>query len=224
MKRALVFGGLSPFGFFLSQELLEREWYVTSVSSAQTPHEKEIEDGRELCLGRNALFQVGKEEPEAAVYTCYFFVDTVRSDVGECRRNKDKLKKILVPGIKPAKQSVILLSSVDAFEKDVPPSSKDASPYPLTAEGRAARDMELFFVNELQCARLARSLIFRTQLNLLEGPKRVKRAAGLMADLAGTDFSGLNIVSLSDGLESDEPDYQRIRRMIGQKIKRGENQ
>jgi nucleoside-diphosphate-sugar epimerase len=217
MEAALVFGGLSPTGFSLSKELLGEGVRVISVSSAVTEEEKEREEENELFLGRNALFRNARNK-DWSEEAHLILADTIRI-------NSDKLKalqsKINVQ-LKNTHQSqkILFLSSLEVCGPLPIGTDEKRAAHPDSALGKAANEMELFFIQRLREMKKTAAVIFRTDLNLLSDRKGSEIIAALISGLIDMDHKGLDIVHFKKGLESNAPINDELRHLLPDKYKK----
>ncbi|WP_332237543.1 hypothetical protein [Sporolactobacillus sp. KGMB 08714] len=218
MERALIFGGLSPQGFPLSEILLEKGLQVVSLSTALNEDERQSEDERELFLGRNALFQIEKAAPEAFDYL--FLTDMIRPSPKSNARLKEKWIKMFLPHPPAVPKSSVLLSSLEICGGNEGRRSESMPVHPRTALGKAADEMESYFAGRLGKAGDVQTVIFRTDLGNFTDRRKGRRTAELMAELAFADFPGsrLEVIHFTDDLQGDPASNRKIKTILRGKI------
>lgn len=217
MERALIFGGLSPCGFPLSEILLEKGLQVVSLSSALNEDEKSQEDDRELFLGRHSFFRIEKtisQEP----FDYLFLADTIRTHVDESLRLKEQWKEMFSPYRLSGPKSLVFLSSLEICGGNAERLSEKEPVHPLTALGKIADEMEVCFVNERRRIRNVRAVIFRTDLKDFADRKKGRRIAELMSELAFADYRGLEVFHFIDERMEDPQSNRKIRSFLRGKV------
>lgn len=216
MEQALIFGGLSPFGFPISERLLEEGVYVMSVSSAVSTKEVEQEEENEFFLGRNVLFRSERQKGENS-FGGMVIADTFRLDSERNKVLKDKIRNTLASST--SIHNLLFLSSLEVLgESDA--SLRDKVPvHPVSAIGNAANKMELFFVHLLREIRRKEAIIFRTDLNLLADRKKGKSIAALINGLLEIDHEGLDVVHYKSGQQPDAQVNEKIRGLLPDRYK-----
>ncbi|MET1248112.1 hypothetical protein ABWW58_04880 [Sporolactobacillus sp. STCC-11] len=216
MEAALVFGGLSPTGFPLSKGLLGEGVRVISISSAVTAEEKACEEENELFLGRNALFQHARTK-DWSEESHLVLADTIRTNSDELKALKSKISSQL--NHTHQSQKVLFLSSLEVCGSLSNETDEKRAEHPDSALGKAANEMELFFVHRLREMKKKAAVIFRTDLNLLSSQKGSEIIAALISGLIDMDHKGLDIVHFKNG-ESNAPINDELRHLLPDQYKK----
>lgn len=216
MEAALVFGGLSTTGFPLSKGLLGEGVQVISISSAVTAEEKECEEANELFLGRNALFQHARNK-DWSEEAHLILADTIRMNPDELKVLKSKISVQLNNAHQS--QKILFLSSLEVCGPLSNETDEKRAAHPDSALGKAANEMELFFVQRLHEMKKKAAVIFRTDLDLLSNQKGSEIIAALISGLIDMDHKGLDIVHFKNG-ESNAPINDELRHLLPEKYKK----
>ncbi|WP_139693977.1 hypothetical protein [Sporolactobacillus terrae] len=207
MQETVVFGGLSPAGFSLSEALLNAGNQVLSISSAVSKKEKEKEENNELYLGRNALFHHVHEAFDQCEGKPLIFADTFRIDPKYNRALQEKLT-LFLKTVQPFKR-LIFISSIEPVQEQ-----NDYSKLQPVAGSKAADDTEAFFIQVLKEIGQNDALIFRTDLNELMATKGIESAAGLFLGLIEAKHDGLDVVAYSSKAGADAPVNSGMRHLL----------
>lgn len=217
MERALIFGGLSPQGFPLSEVLMEKGLQVISLSTALNEDEKQSEEEREFFLGRNSLFRVVKAVP-AEPFDYLFLADTIRTSPADKIRLKERWNRMFFPYKLAGTKSFVFLSSLEICGGEEGRLSETMSAHPRTAIGKAADEMEACFARELSRAGDVKAVIFRTDLENFADRRKGRRIAELMSELAFADFPGLEVIHFIDGPEGETTLNRKIKAILRGKV------
>ncbi|MCL1631052.1 hypothetical protein M3N64_03710 [Sporolactobacillus sp. CPB3-1] len=209
MDQVLIFGGLSDVGFPLSQHLLDCGVFTGSLSSAVTEEERKHEEDHELFLGRHALF-CPERKVQSHTFTHLILADTLRLEQDKNELLKRRLNKLIANA--RDFRSILFLSSLD-----VQAASADAlsgTPHPETESGKAANEMELFFVERLRQIKRKEALIFRIDLKMLSEQDSSKKMAHLIAGLMSENHTGLDVVCYQKRSDLHDPVNEKLRRLL----------
>ncbi|MCO7126683.1 hypothetical protein NIE88_13000 [Sporolactobacillus shoreicorticis] len=217
MEEALVFGGLSSIGFFLTERLLDAGIRVYSISSATSEEEKDREEENELFLGRNALFQCERDE-QRAEGTYLILADTFRINRESNDRLKKRIRRLFVN--LPQMQRVLFLSSLEVCGERAEETWMKSPAHPISARGKAANEMELFFVNLLRKIKRKEAVIFRTDLNLISERADGEVIAALIIGLMKKDHEGLDAVHFKKGLDPNAAINKKLSSLLPQDYKK----
>ncbi|MFT8312575.1 MAG: hypothetical protein ABF629_15570 [Sporolactobacillus sp.] len=211
MEEAMVFGGLSSIGFLLTERLLEAGVVVYSISSAVTDEEKDREEENELFLGRNALFHNDRDKPRS-VAKHLILADTFRMKQESNDELKKKMGHLLTDS--PQCQRVLFLSSLEVCGQHVDKKGKRRAACPTSVRGRAANEMELFFINLLHESKRKEAIILRTDLNLISDKCDGEIIAALINGLMEQEHEGLDVVHFKKGLDSNDAINEKLRSLL----------
>ncbi|RYM01776.1 hypothetical protein EWH99_11900 [Sporolactobacillus sp. THM7-7] len=215
MKQVLVFGGLSSWGFSLSEVLLEKGVKVVSISSAINDRERKQEEEREFFLGRNAFFHRADSLPEGSM-DGLILADTFRVQETENKQLKKKMRFVLRSCARPGAGAFVFMSSTAIYGESGRFSEKYPV-HPLSAEGKAADVMESLFVQELLKMKQVKAVIFRIDFSD-DTEERKRRIADLTSELAFTAHQGLEVVHYIDRKDVAPSTNQKIRRLLGDRF------
>ncbi|WP_100487467.1 hypothetical protein [Sporolactobacillus pectinivorans] len=213
MNRIIVFGGLSAYGFSLSEALMERGNTVITLSSALNLAEKAKEEERRLFLGRNALFQTG-----AASVSCeaFFLVDTFRARDSEKQQMKSKLSRLSNSAAWASARLAVLLSTLEIYGAGSGRFPETAAVCPETEVGKMALETEHCFSSKCVKRPGIRAAIFRTDISRLKA--RRAREAVLMAELATAPFEGLEIFNFYADAQPGDKCNQKLSHLMHEKF------
>ncbi|RYL95606.1 hypothetical protein EWI07_00035 [Sporolactobacillus sp. THM7-4] len=215
MEQALIFGGLSLWGFPLSELLLDKGLNVVSLSSALNEEEKDKEEERSLFLGRNACFHYTEDIVETA-FDSIFFADTIRTNQTEKMCLTEKLRRVFTLKSAADTRSFVFLSSTAIYDGQGKRLSETIPVHPVTDEGKAADEMESVFIQELlKLGKVKSASIFRADLTETDDPKDRRRIAEFMSELALSDHGGLEVVHYIARPGTDPESNDKIRKLLG---------
>lgn len=238
MEQSLVFGGLSPIGFQICEQLLGEGISVQSCSSAVNDLERQFEEEQALFLGRNALFHhydaSSPPLPFEAPAGRLFFVDVIKSNAREQELVKERVKNIFDCLPQDKSYSLNILSSLAVYGQVPGPVTEETPSRPDTLTGRLADEMETFFIERL-LSRRGRSLNTNAVILRLGGLETERegaeepgvygkidahKAARLMIAAASIRHDGLEVLQFCDiGGSAGKEDEHSERRFSNQKIK-----
>ncbi|TGA97106.1 NAD(P)-dependent oxidoreductase [Sporolactobacillus shoreae] len=215
MKQVIVFGGLSAYGFPISEALAEKGNTVISISSALNSKEKAEEDERALFLGRNALFRT-VDHPKNPIREAFCIADSFRRDESANRQLKAKLKPMLDAVAGSSKEPAIFLSTLEVYDPNSVYRGEKRVVRPITDAGKRAAQMEQFFCSACRDRARNKAAIFRTDLSQMK--TRGSHTALLMAELIAAPFIGLQIFNYDGGSKSGEGCNQKLKDLFHEKF------
>lgn len=215
MNQVIVFGGLSVYGFPLSEALIENGNTVISISSALNLRERAEEEERELFLGRNALFRT-VDHPKNQIREAFCIADSFRRDEAANRQLKAKLKPMLDAVARSSKEPAIFLSTLEVYDPNSVYRGEKMMVRPVTDAGKRAAQMEHYFCSVCRDRARNKAAIFRTDLSQMK--MRGSHTALLMAELIAAPFIGLQIFNYDGGSKSGEGCNQKLRDLFHEKF------
>jgi hypothetical protein len=216
LEQALVFGGLSACGQPLSEALVDKGITVHSLSSAICPEEETSEEERRYILGRNALFHT-VESPVFLQCDTILIADAFRVDRNDNRLLQERLHDLINAGVWGTSRKVIILSSLEAASYERSGIGRAAEHVPLSAEGKAAGEMEDDLIQASSAAGQNNLIIFRTDLSAMK--RRGGRGIRILAELYSTGCQGLKHLyfdEYEEGLESEG--NKTLRLLLGDRF------
>ncbi|TCP29763.1 hypothetical protein EV207_10855 [Scopulibacillus darangshiensis] len=155
METVMVYGGLTPLGLKLCEQLLETEKQVVSLSSAKNQSERSIEEDNELFLGRHALFQhKGDLDAISDISTGIdhlYFLDLLKDHEDCIKSAEDDMRKITESIFQKTDclKSMTLFSHIDIYGQCTGVITEKTPVKPNTVRGHTANDIEQHFINLL---------------------------------------------------------------------------
>ncbi len=193
MDRAVIFGGLSPFGFVLTNALLANGYGVTSLSSATSVGERKQEEEREMYVGRNAFFHAS-DASDALAGDAFFFADT---------RSPLQRKILHLVRSHPA----VCRADVLLF-------------WPAGAVRKTGDDDEFVraFVTRRTSGHQVRTIVLRTDDAAVKNRKVWGKTAQLAVELIRAEVKGSQTIHYFSGLKPGSARNRALRQLLGERI------